>query len=301
MTGAERGFLLLTSHLGDPARKPLTAAQFRELTHRVKNMTSQDRSRDVNAQDFVSVGYKESFARHIVALLQDEELLEYYLLQAKKADCFPITRASETYPVALRKRLGLDSPGALWAKGDVSLLDLPKVALVGSRDLQSDNAAFAREVGRQAALQGYVLVSGNARGADKLAQNACLNAGGKVISVVADSLLEHTKKENVLYLSESSFEEPFSAQRALSRNRIIHSLGAVTFVAQCGCRAGGTWDGTEKNLRLGWSPVYCYADDSLSQHLLADMGAAPVTEEQLCDFASLPKPAADLFTMEESL
>ena len=122
-----------------------------------------------------------------------------------------------------------------------------------------------------------------------------------MISVVADSLLEHTRKENVLYLSESSFEEPFSAQRALSRNRIIHSLGAVTFVAQCGCRTGGTWDGTEKNLRLGWSPVYCYADDSLSQHLLADMGAIGITEKQLCDFASLPKPAADLFTMEESL
>ena len=105
----------------------------------------------------------------------------------------------------------------------------------------------------------------------------------------------------MLYLSESSFEEPFSAQRALSRNRIIHSLGAVTFVAQCGCRTGGTWDGTEKNLRLGWSPVYCYADGSPTQHLLADMGAVPVTEEQLCDFASLPKPVADLFTMEESL
>ena len=44
LTGGERGFLLLTSCLGDPARKPLTAAQFRELTHRAKLMTDDDGS-----------------------------------------------------------------------------------------------------------------------------------------------------------------------------------------------------------------------------------------------------------------
>ena len=144
------------------------------------------------------------------------------------------------------------------------------------------------------------MVSGNARGADKIAQNACLDAGGSIISVVADSLLEHTRKKHVLYLSENSFDEPFSAQRALSRNRVIHSLGTVTFVAQTQLRQGGTWDGTEKNLRLGWSPVYCFADESLVHSTLVDIGAQDITIDQLTDFSSLPKPAVDLFTMEES-
>ena len=36
MTGAERGFLLLTSHLGTPLRRPLTVAQFRVLTERMQ-------------------------------------------------------------------------------------------------------------------------------------------------------------------------------------------------------------------------------------------------------------------------
>ena len=299
MTGAERGFLLLTSCLGDSTRKPLTTHQFRELSQRVKNMTSREPSREIAVRDFTSIGYSETFARHIVGLLQDEELLEYYLLQAKKADSYPITRATDVYPVAVRRRLGLESPGVLWAKGDVSILRMPGVALVGSRDLQSENAAFAIEAGRQAALQGYALISGNARGADTLAQNACLQAGGKVISVVADSMKDHKKRENVLYLSENSFDEPFSAQRALSRNRVIHSLGYAVFVAQAKLRQGGTWDGTEKNLRHGWSPVYCCADEGPAQRELADMGAQTITIEQLRDFSSLPKPAADLFTMEE--
>lgn len=300
MTGAERGFLLLTSRLGDPDRKPLTVAQFRELTRRIKNMTSRESLRDVNMQDLVSIGYPESFAGHILALLQETQLLEYYMRQAKKANCYPITRATANYPVTVRRRLGLESPGVLWAKGNSAILELPKVSLVGSRELQTRNAAFAVEVGLQAARQGYVLVSGNARGADKLAQNACLDAGGKVISVVADSLLEYTPQEDMLYLSENGFEEGFTAQRALSRNRIIHSLGAVTFVAQSQLRRGGTWNGTEKNLRYGWSPVYCYADESPAQRTLADLGAQAVTIGQLSDFSALPKSVADIFHMEET-
>ena len=295
MTGAERGFLLLTAHLGNPARKPLTVAQFRELSECVKRMPLREIDRELRADDFLSVGYSQTFARHLVDLLQEEQLLEYYLLQAKKADCHPITRATDGYPTEVRHRLGMDSPGTLWAKGDISFLQMPKISLVGSRDLQSDNAAFAREVGRQAALQGFVLVSGNARGADQLAQNACLKAGGRVISVVADSLAGHNIRENLLYLSENGFDEPFSPQRALSRNRVIHALGSPVFVAQARPWQGGTWDGTEKNLRFGWSPVCCYDDGSTAQQLLADMGAEAVTIQDLRDLASLRRSEKSLF------
>ena len=300
MTGAQRGFLLWTSRLGDPTRKPLTVAQFRDLAHRVQQMTARELDRDLHVEDLMSVGYGEDFARYILQLLRDEELLEYYLIRGKRAQCYPITRLSSHYPTELRRRLAMESPGVLWAKGDLSALSMPRVSLVGSRDLQSDNAAFAIEVGRQTALQGYALVSGNARGADKLAQNACLQAGGWVISVVADNLAEHTEKEHMLYLSENGFDEAFSSQRALSRNRVIHSLGAVTFVAQARLRQGGTWDGTEKNLRHGWSPVCCYADDSIAQRTLADMGAQCITMDSLRDISALSTSVKDLFNMEEA-
>ena len=292
----EYGFLLLTSHLGDPARRPLTTAQFRTLIHRSEQMTrGKDTARDVDVYDLTSIGYGAKEAQHIISLLQDEYLLQYYLNKAWKARCTPITRATENYPAAVRQRLGVDAPGCLWAKGDAALLDTPMVSLVGSRDLREENRAFAAEVGKQAALQGYTLVSGNARGADKTAQNACLEHGGKVISVVADSMTEHQEKENVLYLSEDSFDAPFTMQRALSRNRVIHSLGYVTFVAQASLQQGGTWDGTSKNLRFGWSPVYCFADGSDSALVLEQMGAQPISKELLQRFDQLPKPNKNLF------
>ena len=201
LTGGEYGFLLLTSNLGNPERKPLTVAQMRELFIRSEQMKRSDISRDIDVYDFVSIGYSPKTAQYMINLLHDEVLLQYYLKKARKADCVPITRATANYPVILRKRLALDCPGCLWAKGDVSLLDTPMVSLVGSRDLNPENEKFAQEVGRQAALQGYTLVSGNARGADKTAQHACLAAGGSVISVVADSLETHRIRDRVLYLS----------------------------------------------------------------------------------------------------
>ena len=289
MTGAERGFLLLTSHLGNPMRRPLTVAQFRVLTQRMQDCGKNPEDRDLVPGDLMALGYGMEMAERIVQLLSEEELLDHYLAKSKKLGCVPVTRISQGYPLVVRKRLGMDSPGCIWARGDLSLLQEPGIALVGSRELQEENWKFAAEVGRQAALQGYVLVSGNARGADRTAQESCLAHGGKVISVVADELWKQPLRENVLYLSEDDYEEGFSAQRALSRNRVIHALGLKTFVAQASLKMGGTWDGTVKNLRFGWSPVYGFRDGSEAMELLIQMGLLPVNMEDLQSFYDLPQ------------
>lgn len=287
MTGAEAGFLLLTTHLGNPERRVLTTSQLRVLSGRVRNAEKAAEDRDLAEQDLVALGYGREMATQILRLLDEEQLLRYYLHKGEKCLCYPLTRLTEGYPRRLRQKLGEETPGCLWYKGDISLLSQPKVALVGSRELLDRNRKFAREVGRQAARQGYVLVSGNARGADQAAQNACLQAGGKVICVIADSLDEKMVKENLLYLSEDGFDCPFSAQRAISRNRVIHALADRTFVAQSALETGGTWDGTVKNLRRGWSRVYCFDDGSPAMRRLQQMGAETITEKELEDFEAL--------------
>ena len=288
MTGAERGFLLLSSHLGEPARKPLTTAQLRTLADRMVYAPDKPENREISPEDLTALGYSAGMASHIVSLLSEEDVLDYYLRKGQVLGCTPITRVSGDYPHHLRIRLGLDSPGVLWARGDVTLLAQPMVSLVGSRELGEENWKFAAEVGRQAALQGYVLVSGNARGADRAAQNSCLTAGGKVISVVADELWKQPLGENVLYLSEDDFEAAFSAQRALSRNRVIHALGLKTFVAKSSLHTGGTWDGTVKNLQKNWSPVYGFDDGSPAMTELSQLGLERIGMEELASFYDLP-------------
>lgn len=287
MTGAERGFLLLTSHLGDPARKPLSVAQFRTLAERAGLMTKPGEDRELTCEDLVNLGYDRNTAFHILELLNEEYRLEKYLQKGQKHGCVPITRIGDRYPLRVRKKLDLDAPGCLWAKGNVELLKTPAVSLVGSRELAEPNRLFTEVAGLEAARQGITLISGNARGADRTAQEACLNAGGCVICVVADELEKYPAGEKVLYLSEDGFDLPFTATRALSRNRVIHALGLLTIVAQCSFGSGGTWDGTMKNLQNGWSPVFCYDDGTAAFRELEQIGAKLIALEELTDFSAL--------------
>lgn len=296
MSPREHGFLLLSSRLGNPERKPLTTAQLRALSLRMRDMERPRENRELQPEDLVKLGCTREMAEHIFRLLEDGHLLEYYLRRGAGMGCTPVTRVSEAYPLILRQRLGLDSPGCLWCRGAVSLLNTPAIALVGSRDLKDENRAFAEEVGRQAAMQGLTLVSGNARGADQAAQNACLKAGGRVISVVADRLCDHALRENVLYVSEEDFDEAFSAQRAHSRNRVIHALGRMVFVAQASLEKGGTWQGTLANLKFGWSSVACFRDGSEASRQLEQMGAYLIDREDLTDLGSLPEAELNFFT-----
>lgn len=287
MNARERGFLLLTSHLGNPERRVLTVSQLRKLAQCFDPGSRLPQERELEKRDLMGLGYGPDMARRILSLLEEEALLDHYLSRGKALGCIPVTRVSEGYPLILRKRLGLDSPGCLWVKGDPELLEAPGISLVGSRELDLRNREFAAEAGRQAALQGLSLISGNARGADRAAQDAALEAGGRVVSILADALHSQSPRERVLYVSEDSFDLPFSAQRALSRNRLIHALGRVSFVAQCTPGKGGTWDGACKNLQNGWSPLACFRDGSEAAALLEEMGAFPVGMEDLRDLTAL--------------
>ena len=290
MTGAERGFLLLCCHLGNPERKPLTVAQFRKLARRVRESEKAPGDRELELSDLTALGYDAEDGRRILKLLDEEALLARYLAKADRYGCVPLTRLTPGYPRRILEALGDDAPGCIWARGDLSLLERPGIALVGSRELRPENRRFAREAGAQAARQGLTLISGNARGADRTAQDAALAAGGGVISIVADLLTDHLPGKGILYLSEEGYDLEFSSQRALSRNRCIHALGLSSIAAQCSMQTGGTWDGSVKNLRFGWSPLYIFNDGSESADLLEQMGAEKIGFEELQDLRNLPSP-----------
>ena len=68
---------------------------------------------------------------------------------------------------------------------------------------------------------------------------------------------------------------------------MIHSLGMLTLVAQCDMEKGGTWDGTTKNLRNLWSPVFCFADGSPAAAELVCRGACEIGLNELTDLGGL--------------
>ena len=152
----------------------------------------------------------------------------------------------------------------LFCAGNLELLDTECVSLVGSRKLRTPGRQFARTLGQRAAEQGFTYVSGGAAGADTEGFCGAMGAGGRAVLFLADSLLGRMKRlrrelaaGRLLLISEQGCDLSFSAQRAHSRNRLIHAMGRKVFVAQSDYGSGGTWSGTVENLKSWLEPGLC--------------------------------------------
>ena len=217
--------LLLCSTLGDESCRPLSYAQFRTLAERARALGpgGADLRRDLTAKDLTRLGYAPEEAERIEDLLSREAALHAYLSAAERRSIFPLTRITPGYPAALRALLGDRAPLVLFLRGEPSLLELPCISVVGSRQPNERTRGFARRIGALAAKEGFVLCSGGAGGVDTEAEDACLGGGGRVIVFPAGRLTDCRVDARVLYLTEGAYDVPFSAQRALARNRLIHA------------------------------------------------------------------------------
>ena len=178
MNPREAGFLLLGSCLGDPARRPLTPPQLQRLAARVRlHPIPGAGEEELTPAHLFKLGCSHSEAEHIVSILSETDRLSAYLDRAGALGLQCLTRANPRYPRRLMRALGDRAPSVLWFDGNLDLLQRTGLSLVGSRELRPENRTFAQAAGLQMARQGYVLVSGGARGADAAAQASCLTGG----------------------------------------------------------------------------------------------------------------------------
>jgi DNA processing protein len=146
----------------------------------------------------------------------------------------------EEYPALLRHIP--EPPPVLFALGDLSLLERPAVAIVGSRDHTPYGGEVGRAVAWAAASAGLAVVSGMARGLDAVAQDAALDAGGSTIGVLGNGLgvvypsangrLYRQVAERGLLLTEFPPGEKPTAGSFPRRNRLISGLARVTVVVE---------------------------------------------------------------------
>ncbi|HEV2746173.1 MAG TPA: DNA-processing protein DprA [Allosphingosinicella sp.] len=138
------------------------------------------------------------------------------------------------------------APPALIAKGHMSLLDKPAVAMVGARNASAAAVRFARQLAQGVGQAGVAIVSGLARGIDTAAHDGALETG--TIAVVAGGI-------DVFYPPENEERQRAIAERGLLiaeqppgveprarhfpyRNRIIAGLAHGTVVIEAAPKSG---------------------------------------------------------------
>jgi DNA processing protein len=165
------------------------------------------------------------------------------------AGCWACCRHGDLYPVGLRD--APDAPWTLIGRGDPALLDglepFGAVTVVGARRATSYGREIARELGRELAAAGLVVVSGLAFGIDACSHRGALDAG-RTIAVLgcgpdtaypaAHRSLWRQICEKGLVISElppgaAPWRWTFPA-----RNRIMAALAGMTVVVEAATRSG---------------------------------------------------------------
>jgi len=203
-----------------------------------------------------------------------------------------LTRADERYPAKLKERLKAYAPPVLFGAGSVEALNRRGMAIVGSRDVDETGAAFATALGHRCARSELTVISGGARGVDRLALEAALEQGGNSVAILADSLEDAVKRrdfripvlEGKLTLMTGSHPSTrFTVAAAMGRNKLIYALASWAVVVSSGVDSGGTWAGAVENLDAGWVPLFVRADDTAPEgnRRLMKRGARPLTLDYL--------------------
>lgn len=137
-------------------------------------------------------------------------------------------------------------PPLLWVRGDVSLLDRSRVAIVGARVASAAGQRFARGLAADLGQAGQVVVSGMARGIDGAAHEGSVAHGS--VAVLAGGVddiyppehrdLYHRLVNEGCVVAEHPPGRQAQARDFPRRNRIIAGLSRAVVVVEAELRSG---------------------------------------------------------------
>jgi DNA processing protein len=180
-----------------------------------------------------------------VAALPESRLNE----ELVQAGCWACCRHGDLYPDHLRD--AVDAPWALIGRGDPALLDglepFQAVTIVGARRATSYGREVARELGRELAAAGMVVVSGLAFGIDGCAHRGAIDAGRTIAVLGCGPDVAYPSSHRTLWrricetgLVISEFPPGATPWRWTfpARNRIMAALSGMTVVVEAATRSG---------------------------------------------------------------
>lgn len=151
------------------------------------------------------------------------------------------------YPELLRQIT--NPPPFLFVRGNVSCLNLPQIAIVGSRNPSTGGSENAERFAHYLASQGFAITSGLALGVDGAAHRGTLAAWGKTIAVMGTAvdriypsrhraLAQDIIEKGGALVSEFPLGTGSYAGNFPQRNRIISGLSLGTLVVEAALQSG---------------------------------------------------------------
>ena len=197
-----------------------------------------------------------------------------------------IERGDKKYPSRLNDLH--DPPKHLYIDGDIDLLQMPMIAIVGAREASAEGLKNAVLFAQGLSRAGLLVVSGLARGVDGAAHQATLNLGpnhftlavcGAGVDVIYPKehlgLANCIRKQGLL-ISELPLGEGPKSSHFPRRNRIIAALSLGVVVVEAAERSGSLITArlcSELGREIFAVPGSIHNPFSVGCHLLIQQGA----------------------------
>ncbi len=197
---------------------------------------------------YFSCLYEGDFFKIYKAISTLEQINPNDLIDFKKRiSSSYFTILEDLYPSSLKE--SFNCPYILYYKGNINILsEEKKIAVIGSRLNSLEGEKRTRSIVKELVKNGYVIVSGLAKGIDAIAHDEALKNNGLTIAVLGGGLDNVYPKCNIdlfnrivekgLVISEyPDFVKP-SANKFPLRNRLIAGLSDATLVCEAKIRSG---------------------------------------------------------------
>jgi len=259
LTNDTKAIILLCGILGkDRTVKPLMQAEYNALVRWLirEKMRPEDLLQHEKL-DLAAVGSGIERER-LKSLLGRGVQLGFVVEEWQRNGIWIISRSDSDYPARYKKHLKDKAPPLLFGVGDRSLLRGGGVAIVGSRNVDSDGEAFTRKTAETCAYNNIPVISGGARGVDQIAMTVALDSGGITIGVLAENLLKKSLERNarkaisddqLLLISPYHPNARFTVGTAMGRNKLIYAMADYGLVVSAEHKKGGTWAGATEELK----------------------------------------------------
>ncbi len=176
----------------------------------------------------------------------DKSKIDAALKWLEDSSNFIITLADHDYPKLLLNIA--DPPPLLYLKGQRKLLNVPSLAVVGSRNATPQGIANAIAFAEAASNAGFCIVSGMAQGIDTAAHQGGLRGISASIAVVGTGLdivyparnreLAHLLAKDGALISEFPLGMPALGRNFPRRNRIISGISLGCLVVEATLHSG---------------------------------------------------------------
>lgn len=192
--------------------------------------------------------------------LEDEEYIKYFVEAAtgKKIEFYlgKVERLKDRclelgVEIIIPDFKIINSPLILYLKGDKTLLQKRKLmAVVGTREPSIDGINLGIKYVERIISQGWITVSGLARGCDTLCHRESIRNNGQTIAVIPGGYNKNLAPwilDSGLIISEYPPGSTIKKYRCIKRNRIITGLSRGLFIIES--KRGG---GSEHSIKYAW-------------------------------------------------